>query len=523
MPCTVSTTIACSLSAVVRKRLGEKAAKRGGSLADGDLGHLRAACESSSLLQVVMGQGSEWTALLSDRATADEQFVDIYSSEDPYPEGMWAALSAHLETLQSADTPLPGGRYSCAQALLDSELPLLSGRALGEVCHIVQLALTGRKLLGYLDGAIVPYSCSNSCAKDAAAEMGVGSGGNRTLPLASWEATHDCLVEILKGAVRKHRRSVPISTLKRLFRSRFHLELSETALGHTKLSDLLQDRRLRHICQVELQERGYVMIPLLKSPEAMSDGSTCAGDEETASASGSDAATACSKGHAGARVPLLVLQNTFWQTPAPALGASRRCKSLPRDLGSCIHGRVLEADSDDDVSPTPALTESPCWTPRCVEPASFGSVPPGNFASDPWHFDGSACFGCAVPEPTWPGDAEAEALPPAPAHEPGCWAGFPGCKVASTVRKTFVELDEPSPLAKGSRRSRSLPRSLGSSDLDEDGSSTCSDAIDLTCSAANPASSCFEAPSEQWTALAEDIAASFEGHKAMSICLSDLL
>jgi hypothetical protein len=27
----------------------------------------------------------------------------------------------------------------------------------------------------------------------------------------------------------------------------------------------------------------------------------------------------------------------------------------------------------------------------------------------------------------------------------------------------------------------------------------------------------------QWTALAEEIASSFEGHRAMSICLSDLL
>jgi hypothetical protein len=101
--------------------------------------------------------------------------------------------------------------------------------------------------------------------------------------------------------------------------------------------------------------------------------------------------------------------------------------------------------------------------------------------------------------------------------------GFSSSKVASVVRKTFIELDEPRPLAKGPRRSQSLPRSLGLSSPDEDSLSICSEAIDLSCSpAASPACGSFEAPS-QWTALAEEIAASFEGHKAMSICLSDLL
>lgn len=91
------------------------------------------------------------------------------------------------------------------------------------------------------------------------------------------------------------------------------------------------------------------------------------------------------------------------------------------------------------------------------------------------------------------------------------------------MRKTFVELDEPSALAKGFRRSRSLPRSFGLSKPDEDNLSTCSDAIDLTDSTVCNVCASFEAPSDQWASLAEEIAASFEGQKAMSICLSDLL
>jgi hypothetical protein len=222
-----------------------------------------------------------------------------------------------------------------------------------------------------------------------------------------------------------------------------------------------------------------------------------------------------------------VVQNTFWRSPGSASGASRRCKSLPPDFGSINRcGRVLEDDSDDNVSPTPALTESPCWTPRCMEPASFGSVPPGNFVPDFWQFDQSVCFGCSAQGPTSSKGADQESMPPAPKHEPRCWTGLSSGKVSSVVRKTFIELDEPGPLINGSRRSRSLPRSLGLSNRDEDSLSICSDsdAIDLTCARiASPACASFEAPCEQWTALGEEIAASFQGHKAMSICLSDLL
>jgi len=55
--------------------------------------------------------------------------------------------------------------------------------------------------------------------------------------------------------------SIPLSNIKRLFRSKFRKELSETSLGHAKLSELFQDPRLRDICTVRLQGHGYVVAP----------------------------------------------------------------------------------------------------------------------------------------------------------------------------------------------------------------------------------------------------------------------
>merc|ERR1719183_3384595 len=53
---------------------------------------------------------------------------------------------------------------------------------------------------------------------------------------------------------------VPLSIVKRLFRSRFNLELSETMLGYLKLSDLLQDPKFADICTVQLEGNGYNVI-----------------------------------------------------------------------------------------------------------------------------------------------------------------------------------------------------------------------------------------------------------------------
>jgi hypothetical protein len=53
---------------------------------------------------------------------------------------------------------------------------------------------------------------------------------------------------------------VPLSNVKRLFRSRFQTELSETMLGHSKLSELLQDDRFGDICMVQLQGHGYIVM-----------------------------------------------------------------------------------------------------------------------------------------------------------------------------------------------------------------------------------------------------------------------
>ncbi|CAE8623667.1 unnamed protein product [Polarella glacialis] len=161
---------------------------------------------------------------------------------------------------------LPGGRYACAQVLVARRLPFLRNRTLGQICHIVQLAISQKKVLGYLNGSVVPYGKSQSMVKELCASTQMpcsGPGRDASgLQLADWTTAKQCLQEILStaAATAQGPGMVPLSNVKRLFRSRFSIELSETMLGHSKLSELLQDERFADVCSVKLEGHGYIVV-----------------------------------------------------------------------------------------------------------------------------------------------------------------------------------------------------------------------------------------------------------------------
>jgi len=255
-------------------------------LPDVDIKHLKGLCEDSEQLEIAPEEGGDWSATFRGRA---QVFVDIYSPADDYSPETWQAARAYFASLPESEALLPGGRYSCAQALVQRELPFLSGFTLGEVCHLVQLAISKHKILGYCNGAVVPYSRSQSRVKEECAEsqqpcIGAGAGAPNkedpsslsSLALASLEKAREHLREILRDASSSAPNApnnlgpsmVPLSNVKRLFRSRYQIELSETALGHSKLSELLQDQRFSDICEVQLQGQGYIVVQVQGKPEA---------------------------------------------------------------------------------------------------------------------------------------------------------------------------------------------------------------------------------------------------------------
>jgi len=261
---------------ILRKRVAERARAAGLNVNDVDVVRLKAVCESCPWLHMEAEEEGDWCVLLVGRLP---NFVDVYSPQDRYPESMWAAAASYfsgLTRLRRAEMSLPGGRYSCAQTLASRSLPFLQGRSLGQISHIVQLAISQKKLLGYFNGTVVPYSHSQSKLKERFAERqrpcAKAARGHGPRPLATWDSVRACIREILVSALPETGAlcpTVPLSDFKNLFRDRFHLELSETALGHSKLSELLRDHRLADICTVKLQGHAYMVVPQCHVPVAL--------------------------------------------------------------------------------------------------------------------------------------------------------------------------------------------------------------------------------------------------------------
>jgi len=263
-------------SRILRKRLVEHAqeaqaellVEHGDNNNQGcDAGKLRALCEASRHLRVEPADWGEWSAVLLDR---EPDFVDIYDPTDNYSQEFWTAAEHYFKSLGTT-SDLAGGRYASAKALAGRQLPFLEGYSLGQICHITQLAISKRKLLGYFNGAIVPYDRSTSMLKCRCAQQNrpvvdppvlTSRDGSLHFQVADLDTARLKVREILASAALRGAEQVPLSNIKRLFRSLYQMELSETALGHSKLTELLQGPHFRDICTVQLQDRGYAVLPV---------------------------------------------------------------------------------------------------------------------------------------------------------------------------------------------------------------------------------------------------------------------
>mmetsp|Transcript_23152 Transcript_23152/g.42622 ORF Transcript_23152/g.42622 Transcript_23152/m.42622 type:complete len:518 (+) Transcript_23152:145-1698(+) len=222
---------------------------------------VEAVCRKNPLFRVHMdetGEVGDWSVELVDRIPV---FVDVHSPNDVYPEAMWAAARLFFASPAGQDLALPKSRYDCACYLAGLELPWLAQRTLGEVCHIVQLCISQKKLLGQKRGCLVAFEKSDSKAKEQRAVELLPckdtNNGEHGPPVATWETLAAGLQRVLQK--NPH---IPLATLKQTFESSQSMKLSETALGYSKLSELLQDEHVQHVCQLQRESKGYFLVPV---------------------------------------------------------------------------------------------------------------------------------------------------------------------------------------------------------------------------------------------------------------------
>lgn len=248
----------------LRERAAERVAKAKGlhvsevlpeSMPRIDPKRLRAVCEACRKLHVNSEDGREFSVYIEGERAV---FLDVCSSEDTYSAHIWEGFAAYLAALDE-HTLLPGGRYACARELMQLELSFLEGLTLAQVCHLVQLATSTRKLLGYKGKSLVPYAYSSDYLKAECALKGSPMSTD-TLPAATWEQAIECLRMLANTRLANEPGGLTISNVKRLVRSTFSLELSETALGHLRLVDLLHDVRFRGVYRIVEPKSGQLAM-----------------------------------------------------------------------------------------------------------------------------------------------------------------------------------------------------------------------------------------------------------------------
>lgn len=242
------------VSGLVRKRLLECAAASQVHT-DINMNHLEFLCRGCSLLLVEAEPKGDWSVYLLN---CERVFMDVYDPEDPYPQQLWEDFEKYCKGVSGPSRCWSGGRYSCARSLTALNLPCLSGFSLGQISHFVHLALTQKRLLGYSKGCIVPYRFSDTMLKEEKAKQHCPCSAAGPMHAVSWELARGCLWQILQASPKGE---LPLPNVKRLFRSRFHMDLSETALGYSKVSELLQAPQFKDICEVEQRGLGYIVKP----------------------------------------------------------------------------------------------------------------------------------------------------------------------------------------------------------------------------------------------------------------------
>lgn len=322
---------------ILIKRLAEMCSEKAGELPRIDTEHLRSVCQESEHFQVELSDGSEYCALLVGR---EGNFVDANSNEDPYSSEFWAAVATYFSAPERQDLKLPSGRYACGQELMAAKIPLFSGCSLGQVCHVVQLAISQRFILGFREDNLVPYERSAAVLKKRCAEMQQPALELKkgALPIADLTQARECLREMLANPRTGKSGCLPLSNVKRLFRSRFQLELSETALGHSRICDLLQDQRFQDICYLTVQGSTYTVV---QATETARDENVTLNDSSVA--------------------------RTFIHfEPAPPV-TPRRSSSVPKDHGSGVSSTRNDTTRDhsdcETLSPCSSNGESPVTSP----------------------------------------------------------------------------------------------------------------------------------------------------------------
>lgn len=205
----------------VKGRLKERSASAG------LVKHFCELCFKFPDLFAVTKPSDDILVLLVSEPSSFKGWVDVDSPEDPYGEVMWQEVGKFLES----ETDFPGGRYGMARDLKRRQLSFLADLSLGQVCHIVQLAIQTRKLLLHhrkklKSVALFQPPPVGSSTKDEIVDM-------------------DDLCDVLFRMLKQKPEGLCLSRIKQDIKLEFSRSLSEVNFQCTKLRELFDKEPLK--------------------------------------------------------------------------------------------------------------------------------------------------------------------------------------------------------------------------------------------------------------------------------------
>lgn len=206
--------------------------------------------------------GDEATTLFVKEPVWFKGWVDIDSFEDPYDEHVWQEFAKFLD----GEHTFAGGRYGMARELIHRKLPFFANYSLGEVCHIVQLAIQHRRLIVYHRKMLKPI-------QTVLCQMSPDAGpGSMDLPVEGEEIKDmDDLCAVLFRMLNHHPNGVRLCRMKQMIKHEFCRKLSEMAFQCTKLIELFSQEPLAQTFVLDTENDGKSIYVRMGDPNLFSD------------------------------------------------------------------------------------------------------------------------------------------------------------------------------------------------------------------------------------------------------------
>jgi len=186
-------------------------------------------------------------------------WVDMDSPSDPYDEALWQELAKFLD----GEHTFAGGRYGMARELMQRNLPFLAPHVLGEVCHIVQLAIQHRRLIVYHRKMLKPIQ-TVLCQLSPANGNRAGSEGEEIKDM-------DDLCLVLFRMLMHHPQGIRLCRMKQVIKHEFCRKLSEMAFQCTKLIELFNQEPLAATFVLDTENDGKSIYVRLGNPDTFTD------------------------------------------------------------------------------------------------------------------------------------------------------------------------------------------------------------------------------------------------------------